>query len=219
MKSLHSFKNKLIILLALAVLLAALFMGMTQYYFISKNYEAMDTQRHELVEDNIIKLMQATDSVYQMVEKPIERQSEALLHKMLERYSLAGLSGIDLGSFYDPQSELDLYIIDDTDAIIAATYAPDIGLNLSQFEGVSEFLDGIRNGGAFFSDRLSLSSLENRVMKYCYLPTPDGRYIFETGLQIDKDQDIPEILRFGDFGDIISKNQGFVLSALLFSRY
>ena len=219
LKSLHSFKNKLIILLALVVFLVTLFMGMTQFYFVSKNYEAMDTQRHDLVEDNIIKLMRATDSVYQVVEKPIEQQSEALLQKMLERYTLDGLSGIDLNAFYDPQSELDLYIIDDTDTVIASTYAPDIGLNLAGFEGVGEFLDKVRSGGAFFSDRLSLSSLENRVMKYCYLPTPDGRYIFETGRRIDRDQEIPDILRFGDFGDIISKNQGFVLSAQLFSRY
>ena len=219
LKSLYSFKNKLIVLLSIVVLLVTLFMVMTQNYFVSMNYEAMDTQRHALVEDNIIKLMRATDSVYQVLEKSIEKESEALLQRMVERYRIDGLSGIDLGSFYDAQSELDLYVIDNTDTVIAATYTADIGLNLSQFEGVGEFLDGIRSGGVFFSDRLSLSSLENRVMKYCYLPTPDGKYIFETGRQIDKDQDIPDLLRFGDFGDIISKNQGFVLSALLFSRY
>jgi len=219
MKSLQSLKSKLIILLIGVVLLTTILLGAFQYFFVMKNYETLDLQRRALLEDNILKLMKATDSVYQMVEAPIEKESQVILARMVADYNQKGLSGIDLHDYYDEESGLELYIIDQSDTVIAATYKPDIGLNFSKFAGVDEFLDGIRDEGKFFSDRLSLSSLENIVMKYSYLPTPDGMYIFETGSPIDKDKAIPDVLSFGDFGDSISKNQGFVVSALLFSKY
>ena len=219
MRAHYSFKNKLILLLIGAVLLVTVLMGISQVYFIMKNYEAMDSQRRGLVEDNILKLMRATDSVYQMIEEPIEKESKALLERMVEDYNRAGISGIDPKDYYNPENGLDIYVIDQADTIIEATFKPDVGLDLSQFEGVGDFLDRVRSKGEFFSDRLSLSSQENQVMKYSYFPTSDGLYIFETGAAIDKEKAIPEELSFRDFGEIVAEKSSFVLSALLFSRY
>jgi uncharacterized protein YneF (UPF0154 family) len=76
MKSLQSLKSKLIILLIGVVLLTTILLGAFQYFFVMKNYETLDLQRRALLEDNILKLMKATDSVYQMVEAPIEKESK-----------------------------------------------------------------------------------------------------------------------------------------------
>ncbi len=219
LKHLGSIKVKLMILMLSVVVLLIIVMGLLQQISVSRVFQEMDTQRQALVEDNILKLMKATDSAYRMLERPIEKESEIILGRMIDAYLLSGLPGIDLYDFYDADSGIDLYIIDGTNTVIDATYKTDIGLNLGQFEGVGEFLQGIREQGKFFSDRLSLSSVEDIVTKYCYQPTPDGLYIFETGYQIRNDQAIPDALNFGSFGDIISKNQGFVLSASLFSKY
>ena len=218
MRLFTSFRSKLHLLLISVVIIITLIMGISQYLSVNKNYEVMDDQRRALLEENILKLMKATDSVYQMFEAPIEKQSLSLLEKMVGDYQKSGISGVNLLDYYDEDNGLNLYIIDSNNTVIASTYEPDIGLDFSEFEGVADFLDRIRADGKFFSDRLSLSSLENRVMKYSYLPTPDGLYIFETGIEINRENAIPEVLRFGEFGDIVSKNNGFVLSAQLFSK-
>lgn len=218
-KSFGSIKVKLILLMLFVVMLITLLMGVSGYLSVSKHYEEMDLQRRALLEENILKLMQATDNAYQMMERQMEKEAEIVLKKIADKYRLEGLNGINLLDYYDKEKDFDLYIIDKTDTVIAATYAPDIGLNLDQYEGVAEFFQGIREKGAFFSDRLSLSSIENIVTKYSYLPSPDGLYLFETGHHINKEQAIPESLNFGNFGDVLSENQRFVLSALLFGKY
>jgi len=216
-KILNSFKSKLTILLILVVAMMTLILGVSQYYFMTKNYETMDEQRRELIEENILKLMAATDYVYQMVEYPIERESVRILEDISKAYDENGMSAFNLNDYYDESNGFDLYIIDENDVIIEATYEQDRGLDLSQYEGVSDFLNGIRESGVFTTDRLSLSSIENHVTKYCYLPSSDGKYIFETGKRIDRDQTIPDELSFGNFGEVISNNQDFVSSVQLFN--
>ena len=74
-KTLRSIKGKLILLMLLVVLLVTILMGISQNYSVSRNYEQMDAQRRALLEDNIIKLMRATDSVYQMIEGQMQKEA------------------------------------------------------------------------------------------------------------------------------------------------
>lgn len=219
LRVLRSIKGKLILLMMLVVLLVTILMGISQNYSVSRNYEEMDAQRRALLEDNIIKLMRATDSIYQMIEVQMQREAQTILNRIAAEYSLEGLSGIRLEDHLGANGGYHLYIIDRHNTVIQATYQPDIGLDFAQFQGVAEFFEGIREKGVFFSDRLSLSSLENNLTKYSYLPSHDGLYLFEIGHRVDQDQAIPDALNFGSFGEVVSKNQSFVLSALLYGRH
>ena len=219
LRVMRSIKGKLILLMLLVVLLVTILMGISQNYTVSRNYEQMDVQRRALLEDNIIKLMRATDSIYQMIESQMAMEAQTVLNRIAAEYSLEGLSGITLEDHVGANGGYHLYIIDRDNTVIRSTYEPDIGLNLAQFEGVGAFLAGIWEKGFFFSDRLSLSSIENNLTKYSYLPSYDGLYLFEIGHRVDQDQAIPDALNFGSFGEVVAKNQGFVLSALLYGRH
>lgn len=111
-KTLRSIKGKLILLMLLVVLLVTILMGISQNYSVSRNYEQMDVQRRALLEDNIIKLMRATDSIYQMIESQMAREAQTVLNRIAAEYSLEGLSGITLEDHVSANGGYHLYIID-----------------------------------------------------------------------------------------------------------
>ena len=148
-KAMRSIKGKLILLMLLVVLLVTILMGISQNYSVSRNYEQMDAQRRALLEDNIIKLMQATDSVYQMIEGQMQKEAEIVLDRMADEYRREGLSGIRLEDHLGADGGYHLYIIDRDNMVIRFTYQPDIGLDFAQFQGVAEFLRASGRRGSF----------------------------------------------------------------------
>lgn len=95
--------------------------------------------------------------------------------------------------------DVDLYVIDDHDLVIATTYAHDLGMNLSQFAGFSKTLAKMRNGSGYYADRVTREPDTGIFRKYAYYPTPDHRYLLELGLD--------------DAGFMARKNISFVRTA------
>ena len=73
-------ENKKITLLFLGVVLVATVLAaISQNYFVVKIYETMDEQRRTLVENNMLLLMETTDRMYQLIERPIEEKSQSIV--------------------------------------------------------------------------------------------------------------------------------------------
>ena len=78
--------------------------------------------------------------------------------------------------------DIDLYVIDEHDQVIATTYAHDLGMNLSQFAGFSKTLAKMRNGSGYYAQRVTREQDTGIFRKFAYYPTPDHRYLLELGL-------------------------------------
>lgn len=192
-------KYKLSFLLIFVVVIVATFLGVQQLILtrntLSDNFE----QGKQLVKDRILNHVRDIDNMYLLVEKPLESEAQTILEKVSQAYEENGSINFDLAPYVWGKKDYDLYIINEDDIVVATTDEADIGLNFKLFPGKSEKLDEMRESKRFFPDRVDLSSLKSIVKKYCYLPSRDGKYIFEIGIGMAQ---FSGTLRGQEFGNI-----------------
>jgi putative nucleotidyltransferase with HDIG domain len=63
---------------------------------------------------------------------------------------------------------------------------------------------------------MSLSIKSEEMTKFCYMPSPDGQYVFETGALIEEKDEIAEEIGFNNFEEKVIQDNKFVDSVLLF---
>ncbi len=215
-KRFFPFKYKLVILLFMILFLAVSLLGIFQSVIIRKSLEESFRQNQKLIHDRVLNMIQNADYVNMLYEKPIEAQAREILDNVREYYDSNKDISIDLNSFLEGNDNYNLYIIDSNNTIIAATDDADLGLDFSQFTDFVQYLDEVRTSGEFASDRVSLSINAGDLMKFCYLPSSDGEYIFETGSRIEYQDSYASNVDFNDFEHRLLEENSFVSSIMLY---
>lgn len=215
-KKFFPFKVKLGILLFMIVLLISSFLGFFQYIIMRNSLEDGYEQSKKLMNDRIINVIRNADYVNMLLEKPLEEKSRGILEAVSKQYDAGQNINFDLEPFISKKDNINLYIIDSNNTVIKATDQEDLGLSFSGFPDFTKYLSELRNNGAFSAPRISLSINEKNITKFCYLPSSDGRYIFETGSLIEYDKEYFSGFGFDDFEEKILEENSFVDRIILY---
>ncbi len=214
--SLYPFKLKLGLLLFSVVLLMSGLMGAFQYFFVKHLLEDNFRQNRRMIEERIRNTVADADRMNLLVERPMEEEARPILEAVRSHYSSTGGIGFDLQPFIADKPDMDLYIIDRSYTVIASTNPADIGLNFKPYSDFTRYLDGVVREGGFAGSRISLSLNESNLTKFCYLPSGDGQYIFETGTLIDPRLLMLKTSTFDNFETAVVQENPFIDRVILF---
>ena len=210
------FRYKLWIVLFVIVLLIAGSLGFFQYTNLRINQENNFIQNRKLIQDRVLNMINNADYVNLLYEQPIEIEARELLEKMKDQYENTKSISMDMVALINGKKDFNLYIIDTNNVVVATTDNEDMGLDFNQWPDFITYLDEIREGGEFATNRVSLSLLEGNLTKYCYLPSSDGKYVFETGSIIEKQKGYLANVEFDDFEKQVLEENHFVDSIVLY---
>ncbi len=210
------FRFKLWIVLFVIVFLIASILGFFQYMNLQANMENNFIQSRKLIQDRVLNMINNVDYVNYLFEQPIEAKARDILQRVKEEYEATNSINMDLASYVKDNKEFNLYIIDRNNVVVATTASEDFGLDFTQWPDFAAYLDKVRAGGVFDTNRVSLSLVEGNLTKYCYLPSSDGQYIFETGSVIDNQYGYRTNLEFDNFEKQILEENNFVDSIILY---
>jgi putative nucleotidyltransferase with HDIG domain len=209
------FRYKLWVMLFVIVCLTASILGFFQYLNLRMNLENNFEQNRRLIHDRVLNMLSTADYVNILYEKPIETDAREILDKVKTDYEVTKKLDLDLSSYVMDKSNFKLYVIDSNNVVVATTDETDLGLDFSTWTDFAAHLDEIRAGGTFSTSRVSLSINEGNLTKYCYLPSSDGKYIFETGTVIEN-KDYLVNVELDNFENKIIEENSFVDSIILY---
>ena len=213
-KRFFPFKYKLFILLFFSVFLVSSILASFQFFIMHNNMEDDFSQKQKLVHDRALNMIKNADYVNLLNEKPIEEEAEIILRKVWNEYKEDKNIDFNLSSFIKDKDDYQLYIIDSSNTVIRATDPKDLGLNFTGYTDFLNYLDVIRASGIFSTSRVSLSIKSGDLMKYCYISSYDGKYIFETGTKLETDK--TSNVAFEDFEHQLLDENSFISSILLY---
>lgn len=216
-KRFYAFKIKLSVLLFTVVILVSSFLGLFQYAIMKKSLEKSFEQSKKLIKDRVISTVKDTDYINLLKERPLESEARELLYFLKRKYEMEGTVNFDLAPILQGSENMHLYVIDTNNSVIAATDIKDVGLNFNKWPDFIKYLDSIRKAGEFSADRVSFSVNGLDAMKYCYLPSSDGKYIFESGTILKNEDTLNNRTGFDNFQEEIIEDNRYVDSVMLFS--
>ena len=211
-----AFKYKLSVLLFTVVLLVSSFLGIFQYVVMRNSLLNSFEQSKELIKDRIINIVHDADYINLLVERPLEAEAREILEAVAKKYESDKNIDFPLEPFLKGKKNLHLYIIDKNNTVIAATDKKDLGLNFSPWPDFARYLDEVRAEKVFAPARMSLSLNGEAMTKFCYLPSSDGQYVFETGTGIEDRDNPAEEIGFVNFAEKAVEENEFVDSVILF---
>ncbi len=215
-KKIYTFKYKLSILLFTVVLLVSSLLGTFQFVFMKKSLTDNFNQTKQMVKDRVVNIVRDADYINYLLEKPLEEEAQEVLSEVVSKYDEEKHINFKLEPFLKEHTGINLYIIDETSTIIAATDKRDLGLNFSAYPDFVKYLKELRANRVFSTSRISLSLNGEEVSKYCYMATSDGKYIFETGTGFESQNESQKGIGFSNFDQEIIRDNELVASVILY---
>ena len=167
--------------------------------YVNRQILVLDIQEEEatnriLIEDHILKDMQAVDNAHFYFDGNVSYKMESVLEELVSYYETdPGISNWDLQQM-KKEHGMDIYILDKTNTVIYTTFEKDKGFSFSECcEKFSKLLDERRVSGEFYTDGLDVSTTTGTIRKFAYLATPDQNYLFELGIDLN---DVPVFQTF-----------------------
>ncbi len=210
-----AFKYKLSMLLFSVVLLVSSFMGIFQYVIMRKSLVQSFELSKSLIRDRVLNIVRDADYINLLNERPLETEAREILEAVVKQYEAQGNIAFELEPFLISKTNVNLYIIDENNTVIATNDEKDIGLNFSPWPDFVQYLDELRADRTFSAARMSLSLNGSDMTKFCYISSPDGKYIFETGAPINKQDNLAGI-GFDNFEEKLVQDSDLVNSIILF---
>lgn len=173
-------------------------------------------QNMKIINSNILSTVSNADYITYLHELPLEESSLNILNKVKKQYEELGNIEFPLSSYQDKSKEMQIYIIDTNNTIIATTDTNDLGLDFSDYPIFLKYLDKIRTSKSFTTSRVNLSILEGEMKKFCYLSSDDGKYIFETGTTMNRDITFGNSIGLDNFEDEIMEDNQTIRSVILY---
>ncbi len=209
------FRYKIWVMLFVIVCLTASCLGFFQYMNLRVNLENNFDQNRKLIHDRVLNMLSTADYVNVLYEKPIEEEAKEILGQVNAYYEATKKIDMNLFSYVKKKSNFKLYVINRSNVVVATTDVTDLGLDFSAWTDFTAYLEEIRSAGVFSTSRVSLSIKEGNLTKYCYLPSSDGKYIFETGTEIEN-KDYQVNVELDNFENKIIEENSFVDSIILY---
>ena len=210
------FRNKIWIMLFMIVYSTASFLGFFQYMNLKTTIEENFEDNRKLIHDRVLNMLKSADYINLLFEKPIEKEAKEILGQVKAYYESTGDLNMDLNDYLKGYKNHKLYIINSSNVVIATTDPVDLGLDFSGWTDFITYLNQVRADGVFSTNRVSLSINNGNLTKYCYLPSSDGKYIFETGTAIHESESYLDNMELNNFEKKLLEENNFIDSILLY---
>jgi PAS domain S-box-containing protein len=170
-------------------------------------------------EESLNQTVQLVDAGYKIYDDSLNREMKNSFSLFFDEYNRSGgnVSRMDLDQVkQELGGMLDLYIINESMVIQYSTYEPDLGFDFKEYPYSYEYLKGILINPGFYPDRIVREIATGDFRKFAYMPSPDGRYIFELGLSGEVFKDRHGKLSYTSAINNISNRNPFIIQVLSF---
>jgi signal transduction histidine kinase len=180
----------------------ALALGIPGYRFVTTMMEAERSRTFADME-NRLDIMERLISIAE--DEMLKRGRSALLELSARYAGGRGLEGLSASELAAEAGRLDvdeIYLIDEKNRIVATSFAPDLGLDLGDYNPrFKAFVQGLKGSGKTADQRLSVSTNAGIVSSYQYHGPVGSPYLIEVSSRLDR----AFSRRFGDmgYGDLI----------------
>jgi len=168
------------------ILCIVVFLTVNDYLYTKDNYEKDLSILQLQSEQNIKEAMKLKDATWKIFDDDNNDRMKKGLEHLVREYEFSGRdpARMDLTKIQSViGTDLDIYFINESGMIEFTTYSPELGLDFKTVPYFYEYLTKVRNSEGFFPDRVVHELLgTGQFRKYCYMPTPDHRYVIELGL-------------------------------------
>lgn len=198
-------------------MVALLLLGVLNFQNARSILQEANYRKNQIISDEVQNIMIFQDVTLNVIEEHLDKRVEEISKNLTTKYfkDTKKIHEIDLKKVQDdlgldPAME-DIYIIDAaTGIIVNTTYEEDKNLHLFNFgESVKNFLLDIVKNKKYISERFSIETSTNRLKKYTYRPTLDGKYIVETGHRSKKADELKDLVK-QQFDKIMRKDPSIV---------
>ena len=172
-------------LITFALILVAVMSYVNRQILVSDIRVQEETNRM-LIEDHILKDMQKVDNAHFYFDQNVSDGMEKALRDLVSNYEKnPSVFTWDLEKM-KKEYGMDLYILDQTNTVVYTTFAKDKGFSFSDCcKRFSALLDERRESGEFYTDGIDVSTTTGAIRKFSYLGTPDKKYLFEAGIDLN----------------------------------
>lgn len=180
-----SFSHYLLIAMIFLILILAAGITYFDYRQAEETYQKSSRAMQEQTEADLAQTIRVVDSSYAVYDESLNLKMQNGFSLFLQEYERAKRdpAQMDLQGLKEKIAHImDLYVINESFMIEATTYAPDLGLDFSQWPQSYNFLKDLMQKEGFVADRIVYEVSSGKLRKYAYMPTPDHRFILEIGL-------------------------------------
>lgn len=194
--------KQLVLNVIIPVIIALLGLGVLNYQNTKGILEESNEKKNQIISDEIKSIMTFQDVSINIIEKNLNKRVEEISNKLylmlkdIKSLSQTELRQIQLTVGLDPKME-DIYLIDvATGVVVNTTYDKDMNLNVFNFgESYKNYLLEIVKNKKYVGESFTPETSTNKLKKYTYRPSLDGKYIIETGHYSKDVDDIKELVK------------------------
>lgn len=170
---------------------------------LTEDMKKQEVMNRTLIENHILKDMQAVDNAHFYFDKNLSEKMEEVLRKLITYYKEnPHIAKWDLQKIKS-ENEMDVYILDQSNTVIYTTFEKDKGLAFSECcHRFATLLDERRASGEYYTDGIDISTTTGGYRKFGYLATPDKKYLFEVGIDL-LDDPVFQTFNFGKTADYL----------------
>ncbi len=213
--------NRYLIRITIPVVLILIILAAISTYNTKSLLVNSGKQKSELISDEIQRIFSQKEESLEQLEIQLETEMQRLSNRLVNYYfkDIDSLETINLDSIRAVMgvdtTQVDLYIINFEGVVVNTTMKSDQNLNLHSFGSeFSKFLNVRFNDNEFYCERFGKEIKTNKLKKYSYQKSYDGKYLIEIGYYSDNADKI--ITTFESRLDSISQLQPSILDVVLF---
>ncbi len=155
----------------------------TRSILLKSNFE-----KNNIITNDVQQLLRFKDLALELLEQQLNSELKAFSNNLVNEYfsNTANIENIDLRSVRQQigmnENLQDIYVINRSGIVVNTTFVNDLQLNFFEFgaDHKNHLLEIFKNK-KFVTERFATESKTQRLKKYTYQPTTDGKYIIETG--------------------------------------
>ena len=161
------------------------FLSVSHYEYMKNSFQSQSDTLQIQSEQNIREALILTNEAWNILDDSLNKQIEQGFIPFMQEYERANgdPSRMDLATTKKNLGDgYDLYIINQSGVVIAATSPSEIGVDFKTVPYFYQYLTTIRQTSGFYPDRIVRAQLGTaELRKFAYMPTPDHQYILEIG--------------------------------------
>lgn len=181
--------KKAVVYIFFPVIIALVSLSIFNIYNFNKYASFSNKSTNKNIFNEIVSAIQFQDLALNMVEAEFEPRLQSLSDRWVKEIYPA-MPSVDKANLQmlrsyvgmDAKNE-DVYFIDTAGTVVNTTFEKDKKINLFSFgEKHKQMIKGLFDGKKYVSERFTIEASTKRLKKYCYQPTPDGKYLIELGI-------------------------------------
>jgi diguanylate cyclase (GGDEF)-like protein len=179
------FRLKLFLLIIGFTVVIAVAIAISDYIELREQAVVHNQLQVEQIEELVKDALQSIEKAYHLFDLDTSADMEENGRYVLEKYQTNPSFETWDFALLKKKLGMDIYVINDQNVIIHASFEEDIGLDFNRCcPKLAPVLDEIRRSGGYLHDGLDIEQKTGRIRRYSYFATPDRRYIIQLGYAV-----------------------------------